>query len=70
MTAGSGLRLVPEGGVSTHAQEDTINAQIKTAKQYLDAGDQETAKQLLKQALETANAAQKVEIETILNSIM
>jgi len=70
MTTGSGLRLVPEGGVSTHAQEDTINAQIKTAKQYLDAGDQETAKHLLKQALETANAAQKVDIETILNNLM
>lgn len=76
---GSGLRLSEEGATLLRPEDkqshtidnsEAIELKLNLAKQYLDAGDKESAKELLNEIIETANDQQKVEAKVLLSSIV
>lgn len=78
-TSGSGLRLSEEGATLLRPQDkqshtidnsEAIELKLNLAKQYLDAGDKESAKELLNEIIETASDQQKVEAKVLLSSII
>lgn len=75
---GSSLKLSEEGATLSMAREDStsildnsdaISKKIALAKQYIDTGDNEAAKELLQEVIETANDEQKLEAQLLLSSI-
>lgn len=76
---GSTLKLSEEGATLSMGREengtildnsDSMAKKISLAKQYIDTGDYEAAKELLQQVIETANDEQKLEAQLLLTSLI
>lgn len=72
----SGLTLEPEGATlikpltSTVDNSEAVQVKLDLAKEYLDTGDTESAKELLHEIIEIANDSQRLEAQMILSGII
>lgn len=72
----SGLTLEPEGVslikplTSVIDNSDAVQTKLDLAKEYLDTGDKESAKELLQEIIEIANDSQRLEAQMLLSSIV
>ncbi len=64
------LHLQPEGTSLIQPAEDPILLKMQLAKKYLEAGDKESAKSILREVIVIATDAQKVEAEVMLSGIL
>jgi FimV-like protein len=67
---GATLTSITDHGSKTLDNSEAIALKLELAKQYLDAGEKESAKELLNEVIETANDAQKLEARILLTSIV
>jgi FimV-like protein len=72
----SELKLEPEGATlikpltSVIDNSEAVQIKIDLAKEYLDTGDKESAKELLQEVIEIANDSQRLEAQMLLSGIV
>jgi FimV-like protein len=72
----SGLTLEPEGATlikplsSVIDNSEAVQIKLDLAKEYLDTGDRESAKELLQEIIEIANDSQRLEAQMLLSGIV